>query len=413
MGCFNVTCSISNLSINEDDKVKLFFLKSNNDNTLDYTTSNILTSQNCLFSPALLPITGYYNAYGGIRDIEIDDNTTAIEEYFKVSIDDFVEEALTEGNDYGFAGMFVLNEVYNKLSEYTLNQTKIHNLYLLEESLSYFGFEEVSTEEQFFLNPHYDRLFRNYEYGYDLFFNGKSGKLVPTSEKDYITVHSKDLNTIKKNWYNITREELSTFPIKENSELSSSKQFNVVTEYLRNKFGYNISTISTPNKFSNKIFSCKELCEIWLDITSKKVDLKDLKDIYLYDIEIEDAIEKVLNFTDILNYSNKHCIAQKTLIMPSALDEYELRQNSGCFSKILYMLIDSDMFNNIYKNYVLDGKLKIHLRNYRAFESAMHSCNRFYFPAMVGEQNGDSNASKMLLAVSNKIIDERLQTEEY
>lgn len=67
------------------------------------------------------------------------------------------------------------------------------------------------------------------------------------------------------------------------------------------------------------------------------------------------------------------------------------------------------MFDEIYKKEVISGKLKKDIREFKAFESSMFSCNRFYFPAMNGEQFGNSSASKMLLDISTKIIEKRLK----
>ena len=68
MGCYNGTCSISNMPIFEGDKVVFIPLMKVHENTVFnacYPTDN--------FIPFGFPFVGYYNDYGGLYDIEISD----------------------------------------------------------------------------------------------------------------------------------------------------------------------------------------------------------------------------------------------------------------------------------------------------------------------------------------------------
>ena len=78
MGSWSVNCGISNIAITSGNKCVLLPLKENNSETRKW-------------QPATLPIFGEYNDYGGIENIEIDDNTKLIEEHFGITIAEFAE----------------------------------------------------------------------------------------------------------------------------------------------------------------------------------------------------------------------------------------------------------------------------------------------------------------------------------
>jgi hypothetical protein len=67
-----------------------------------------------------------------------------------------------------------------------------------------------------------------------------------------------------------------------------------------------------------------------------------------------------------------------------------------------------DRFQDLYRDAVKQGKLKKELCEFVWLDANMHSCNRFYFPAMNGEQHGNLEASKGLLAISQKVIGKRI-----
>lgn len=109
MGSFNVACSISRISIRCGMKVAFLPLLPN---VYDFSGSYMdepevrqmaklrvkhhvgsntqLIYANCFFNPFCLPIIGEYNDYGSIENIETDANTKAIERYFDMTIEEFI-----------------------------------------------------------------------------------------------------------------------------------------------------------------------------------------------------------------------------------------------------------------------------------------------------------------------------------
>ena len=99
MGCFNVCCSVSNISIGWQDKVVLLPLANKGyykeGKGFEYDKMPMADSSliypHCYFEPVSLPIVGEYNDYGTLENIIKDANTRAIEDYFEVSIEAFME----------------------------------------------------------------------------------------------------------------------------------------------------------------------------------------------------------------------------------------------------------------------------------------------------------------------------------
>ena len=77
MGCWSVYCGISKIAITAGQKCAIIPIKSDtNSETREWV-------------PATLPIFGEYNDYGGLENIEENDNTKLIEKHFGISIDEF------------------------------------------------------------------------------------------------------------------------------------------------------------------------------------------------------------------------------------------------------------------------------------------------------------------------------------
>lgn len=80
MGSWSVYCGVSNIAITAGDTVGIIPLLKRTSESHGYSP----------YLPAMLPIFGTYDDYGGIEDIKENANTKLIEEYFGVSIQEFV-----------------------------------------------------------------------------------------------------------------------------------------------------------------------------------------------------------------------------------------------------------------------------------------------------------------------------------
>lgn len=70
MGCYNVACSISNISIGAGDDIVFIPLTQSKHGAKLGDRNTSLISPHCIYSPVTLPIFGKYDDYGGIEDIE-------------------------------------------------------------------------------------------------------------------------------------------------------------------------------------------------------------------------------------------------------------------------------------------------------------------------------------------------------
>jgi hypothetical protein len=106
LGCYNVTCGITNISIGCGAEVVLIPLYTNGDREYSENPSSMF------FTPYALPIKGDYNDYGGLENIERDENVEALENHFGITIDTYLKS--NEARN----GMFVFREVYDRMVEY-------------------------------------------------------------------------------------------------------------------------------------------------------------------------------------------------------------------------------------------------------------------------------------------------------
>ena len=136
MGSFNVTCSISNLSITPGTKCVFIPLIRNSFHFPDpERMGSMVGPGHCagpayFFYPFSLPIFGEYDDYGRIGKIERTKTVEVLEKFFDISIDQFVE-ILTSGRDSedtysGMYGVLGINKEanskhYNFSSHYLLD----------------------------------------------------------------------------------------------------------------------------------------------------------------------------------------------------------------------------------------------------------------------------------------------------
>lgn len=133
MGCFNVACTVSNLSIGHGDEVVFIPLKAEEDyessNNLNerLTNDHMLIYSDCLYKPTMLPIKGEYNDYGSIENIIRDENVIHLEKVYGISIEKIIDiltdfdsiDLEKENNKIDslktMSGMFVHRKIYNSL----------------------------------------------------------------------------------------------------------------------------------------------------------------------------------------------------------------------------------------------------------------------------------------------------------
>lgn len=131
MGCFNVSCGVSGISM-YGDRAVLFplipyhYIK---DGIIRLDTGAFIASNegcNTTYENLTLPIFGNMNSYGSLENIEKDDNVECIEKAFGMNIVDFAESVSTPFDDRAgelkldkigtiknVAGMYVHRDIYD------------------------------------------------------------------------------------------------------------------------------------------------------------------------------------------------------------------------------------------------------------------------------------------------------------
>lgn len=95
MGCFNVSCGVSGVSMETDAMVLLPLIPVRFQEPL--TSAHLVSNIPCcvLFQPFTLPLFGIHDTYGRLASIERDWNVEAIEGYFHLEIVDFMAHFVT------------------------------------------------------------------------------------------------------------------------------------------------------------------------------------------------------------------------------------------------------------------------------------------------------------------------------
>lgn len=136
MGCFNVSCGISGISMYSDRAALVPLIPQrwgswkDNIQGFQFHGANLVSNQGerGVFCPLTLPIFGKIDSYGRLEEIEKDENTEAIEKFFKMKIDDFAQ-IVAHGTERGkeapvpnLAGMFIHREIYDHFTKFEYNE---------------------------------------------------------------------------------------------------------------------------------------------------------------------------------------------------------------------------------------------------------------------------------------------------
>lgn len=155
MGCFCAACGISKMTLHPGMPTALIPLvpvRGTDGKFNDQFGSPMIISNEgskAFFRPLTLPIFGKYDHYGRIDNIIEDANTRAIEKYFDMSIDDFVEVICGRGetNDKfpdRICGMFVHADIYKHMAHNPIDEWgEPYNAYTNKYSLPDFVLEDL------------------------------------------------------------------------------------------------------------------------------------------------------------------------------------------------------------------------------------------------------------------------------
>jgi hypothetical protein len=370
MGCFNVAGTMSNLSIDSGDKVIFIPLVQNRyceDGMMPIGAETMFVGDNgasIFYSPFCLPIVGEYNDYGSVENIVRDANVEYLEDYFGISIDQFMAQISRnwcEDSDIecktpeltkklkSLGGMFEDFDIYQKM----ITHYKIENSAFEKADLSSDTLEKLG-----------------------LVLNSEK----PTNDKRYTK------------YYNF--EDTDRFAIYSD--------------------GTWIKTIDLEtNNEIHHIYRVSSLEEKLLELGYKLKNTEQFKAV----TAIEISLKKVLEDRNIMDLEIEEITAQMKI------EENDLDRMSVLTSKLSILLFKKSMlFDKLYtlKNWVelsyTFDKMEVFLDpivDLLSFNQMMYSTNNYFFPAMNGEQHGNQNASKALYEACLKITNDKLEEREY
>lgn len=386
MGCFNVACSVSNLSIGASTRVAFIPLWPNvfpreSQNHLLIPEAHLIYSHH-FYYPVCLPIFGEYDDYGGIENIECNENVDLIEKYFGMPIDSFIE-FITSGRR-GVADSYgVPVEVFcepNK-KEWVSGHGTIHRFG--KNWLTAMGFHKIDKprmgfyKEFKFVHPSSDEYlvgiykadYKGYKNESFIIFDAETG--VEIVRGGY---HSPRSDFLKK-WYNLTGYIL--YVSEENQELVKTMS--------------RMAGMFVHGDIWKAIINNSNKMELWWAANHKPENL------WLeFDRAVTEYEESKREFDPV----------------DTSLSDWRHPLNSmGNNTRLPLYFRGWPFFRPIYEKTIMDGGFREEINNWITFQSGMHSCNRFFFPAMNGEQHGNLSASRFLAEESLKIL--KAEWEKY
>jgi hypothetical protein len=357
VGCFNVACSISNISIDGGDPIVFIPLlpnacqvNENGEHVLNPGTQ--ITGIDDLFIPFCLPIQGFYNEYGSLERIIEDENTKAIESFFGITIKEFVDCAVCmrdETDRYG-----------DIFKSYALDTSYFSHLD--DAFFTAFGFEK-SADYYYLSNFPFKVRFHEIEN--------------PSFRKYHFTITNND-DEVVVDYEGQDREE------------EIQKAFFRLTGHY----------INYAEKDQEKINLLKQMSGMFIhgDMFAKLTEIPDKNLLQAYE-KFQAEVERYKNIDNefaVMGMLSKELV-EKTF---NPWGEY----HGGPFTAYFR---DWKYFSNIYQEPLNQGHLRDEFASYMSFYHLMYSGNRFFFPNMKGEQSGNNKVSKMILKKSLEIVNKR------
>lgn len=352
MGCFSVCCSMSKLSIKVGDKV-IFIPLIPNENTSGFM---YIYAQE-LFVPFCLPIVGTYDDYGGIENIEKNESTDILEDFFGIPIEGIMQ-ILTS----------VRKDVYDSMSpisRYFLEDPDILDFhYPFEKVLKKIGFVECGLDA-------YGPIFKT-DYCEVSKDSDKRYKIVFFSKEKY-NYNFEILNPLINNLNSLTANE------------SIIKIHNIITGEFP----------CVKNVEKQKILS--ELGGMFI-----------LYDFYeKFSKQENEAVKLAVIEESVDNYKKTTELLRQFLKEEVSMIEEKHALITGCYP--LRVFDENKYFLQMYREYILNKNnaiLKMFCK-FHEFNIWMYRTNTMYTPMFQGSQSGDTEAELALHTLCCEILMKR------
>lgn len=443
MGSFSLSCGVTGLSITAGDKCVMLpitanvspFLSLNGPKVIPKATmrtSAYIVYNSDLWVPAMLPIHGEYDDYGGLEEVVEDDNTRVLEERYGLTIEEIISIICDGRNDLYDS----YSETYEVFFEHKDEYEELFSRRSKSDAAAFFekrkAFIESLNIKQCVITFKEDSFTANWKdacprkYGYD-------GLL------DFLSYHyntTGEIVGVKEDSVEICRELMCTgamFVLEEVwQQFSTDSSPKNSAEYLSccisEGFLLNIGLVRDPNDDSKYLFLNDNGDTIgYVDIYSKEVHSDGASGKYYYvkefikqakklvGIDFKKQCDKLYKGCDSFTFSKKNFIA---------------RLDKGTFAK------DDPKLENIQKRDIIppmhlpgnartamiDNIYQDELCNYLCIEEyfamlrfchASYLLNVVWMPPFSGSQCGCLEAEAKRAYITSKIVKERIADRDY
>lgn len=359
MGCFNVAGTMSNLTIGHGDKVAFFILCPSNRHykEVDIKTpgTNLCSNEGaCIVTkPFCPPIFGEYNDYGSVENIVKSQTTSDLEKYFGANIEDIITSLtrLQWGNDSPLESDLPDDVKESRMKEFS----ELSGMFEHEDVVRLMA-DYVRKENTVFKESH---------------FTDEIMKLMGFEHK------GTEVNELIK--YSPTR-------------YNNKWQKDNIVLYTDGKFIGDIAMVNDAPVSISHVYHPRDIANLvgisqWSDGMNKSC------------VSIE--IEKYIKLKE------EHAKALEEIEGPDDSDEQKAERKLRRMMARLTLrterfpvVVDKEDFGSVEELELLHH-----------FNNAMYSTNNFYFPAMSGEQHGNSEMDKALHDIRGNILFKQLNRD--
>lgn len=363
MGCWNVACSISKVSIGHGDKVLFIPLMVNKDlkeaGVNGLTQMHYILDVDMYYKPFCLPIEAQYDDYGGLEKVVKTANTDAIEKLLGIKIQDFLKIVCQQEvgpkkfqkspyyqmvKDLG--GMFIHKEVYQELAKTSnlINSDRATPTIL--EKLGFTLEGKHPTDKS---------------HGYEIWNHPENPDLRVLSSRDYYSSFcDKAGNRDNSIWFHTMQH---------------------FAELVMEKFGV-------------------------------ALDLSQLDEGSQYDLNMDELSEKMKMYNQIKGKERKDQI--KMLMKPENELFYDLLYSSPLSgrNRDIGGMQQIPLVSELYSEVAETKAAKKECTDFMSFYRSMYLMNCMLFPNLAGPQSGDQPATQRMLKAAMSVLDKKLKREE-
>lgn len=468
MGCFNVACSVSSISIGYGDDAVFLPLLPNNYNYRNFSpdkeghqvgTQSMLIYSDCYFHPVCLPIKGKYNDYGSLECIEENENVKAIETFFNCKIEDFMNtvtrggwEKYTEGEAYGLPkikDLRKLDHIQNK-TMLAVGFEKVGDFYEFPNKKVKCKVRITKTAREHEGKTHFYPAWELWEDDKIVSQETHSGYMYKLLERiaskyEYYIGIPDDYQEKARMLSNMSgmfiHRDVYSALAKKSSKLYGQPDGQTLEELgfvkeIRQKWGKDANAYAHPQVEDKDAYIIPGDPGWYITVhdtenPSGRYDITSVEDIALHYAEKHGVILDAQRFEK--QYTYEHLFKK---LIKEQKDYLKLnKEGREKLHKILEEK-DYDLFNRmsrgplarssyeqnkyfgkmpyvegIYSEF-LNMKLLPDYSDWRTAQNAMYSANVFFFPAMNGEQHGNDEQSKVVLEAALEVVNRSLEERE-